>query len=56
MSKMGDAVAEFLYKGGRDLGYHDDKLPKLEDMEVILHLNIKVWEYFGYKTEKEYYT
>ena len=55
MSKMGDAVAEFLYKGGRDLGYHDDKLPKLEDMDVILHLNIKVWEYFG-KTEEEYYT
>ena len=55
MSKMGDAVAEFLYKGGRDLGYHDDKLPKLEDMDVILHLNINVWEYFG-KTEEEYYT
>ena len=49
------SVDEFLLEGGVDLGYDDLSLPRLKDMEAVLENKVTCWEYYGYRTEKEYY-
>jgi len=55
MSKIGDAVNEFLNGGGSDLGYSNKDLPDLKDLLFVIDQQIPVWEYHG-KTEKQYYS
>ena len=40
---------------GFDLGYGWDNYPDVDDMDKIEIDNIPVWEYYGFKTKKEYY-
>ena len=54
MSKIGDAVMQFLDNGGFELGYTEREMPSIDDMDYVLSQNIKVWEYKGC-TEKQYY-
>ena len=51
---MGEVVAEFLENGGLELGFSEDKLPDLDDFQIVLQQMIPVWEYKG-MTEEEYY-
>ena len=54
MSAIKNKIDDFLNNGGLNLGYQDNELPKLDDMDMILKNNVPIWEYKG-KTEKEYY-
>ena len=54
MSKMNNIIIDFLHDGGRDLGYDEDNMPDLKDLDVVLNHSVNVWEYHG-KTHKEYY-
>jgi hypothetical protein len=54
MSKTKNKVIDFLEEGGRDLGYSENHLPKLEDFRIVLNHSIHVWEYHG-KTHQQYY-
>ena len=54
MSKIADAVEDFLDNGGRELGYSSNNLPDLDDFQLVLQQLVKVWEYYGV-TEYEYY-
>ena len=55
MSKLGDALSDFLNSGGYDLGYSHYDHPDLGSFDHVLRSRINVWEYHG-KTEKEYYS
>lgn len=55
MSKIAEYVTEFLEDCGHDLGYNENTLPKLHEMSTIRVNKVPVWEYMGYKSEKEYY-
>jgi len=54
MSKVEDYGKHFLENGGRNLGYDEDNMPKVKDIEVVMSLHIPIWDYNG-KTEEEYY-
>ncbi|MBU46205.1 MAG: hypothetical protein CMD28_02140 [Flavobacteriales bacterium] len=54
MSKMNNIIIDFLQDGGRDLGYDEDNMPDVKDLDVVLNHSVKIWEYNG-KTHKEYY-
>lgn len=54
MGKVKDQADQFLKNGGRGLGYSEDQLPEIKDMDHILKVNVKVWEYCG-MTQEEYY-
>lgn len=54
MSKIADAIEDFLDNGGRELGYSSNNLPNLDDFQLVLQQLVKVWEYHGV-TEHEYY-
>ena len=55
MSKVEDYGKHFLENGGRNLGYDEDNMPKVKDIEVVMSLHIPIWDYNG-KTEEEYYS
>ena len=54
MSAMKNKLDQFLDYGGWDLGYDDNNLPKLEDMDYVLDHDITVWEYHG-MSKREFY-
>ena len=54
MSKTGDYIQEFLDDVGYQLGYNNNDLPKLKDIERIWMEKIHIWEYYG-MSEIEYY-
>ena len=54
MSMINDKAMDFLDNGGFDLDYDEFNLPKLDDMDMILENNIRIWEYRG-MSEEEYY-
>ena len=55
MSAMKEALEEFLTNDGKQLGYDKDNHPKIKDIHQVIANNIPAWEYFGFKTKKEYY-
>ena len=55
MSKITDAIAEFLENGGTALGYDDMNLPLIKDFGTVLDQSVKMWEYFGFESEDEFY-
>ena len=55
MSKLFNAMQDFLDDGGTQLGYSHYDMPNLADMSAILENSVKVWEYHG-MSEREYYT
>ena len=55
MSKLFNAMQDFLDDGGTQLGYSHHDMPNLADMSAILENSVKVWEYHG-MSEREYYT
>ena len=55
MSKLFNAMQDFLDDGGTQLGYSHQDMPNLEDMSAILENSVKVWEYHG-MSEREYYS
>jgi len=56
MGKIKIKVADFLSRKGYDLGYTEDMLPNLLDLDIVDKNNIPVWEYMGFRSEKSYYT
>ena len=54
MSKMNNIIIDFLQDGGRDLGYDEDNMPDVKDLDVVLNHSVKIWKYHG-KTHKKYY-
>ena len=56
MGKIKMKVGDFLSRKGYDLGYTEDMLPNLLDIDVVDINNIPVWEYMGFRSEKSYYT
>ena len=54
MSKLFNAMQDFLDDGGTQLGYSHHDMPNLADMSAILENSVKVWEYHG-MSEREYY-
>ena len=55
MSKLFNAMQDFLDDGGTELGYSHYDMPNLADISTILENSIKVWEYHGI-SEREYYS
>ena len=55
MSKVSEKAKDFLDNGGRDLGFNEDNLPPIDEFQIIIQQMIKIWEYHGYETKKEYY-
>tara|TARA_R110002020_G_scaffold188842_6_gene387589 strand:- start:1154 stop:1315 length:162 start_codon:yes stop_codon:yes gene_type:complete len=51
---MKDAMMYFLDNGGYELGYDENQMPDLSDLDYIVSHNIKIWEYKGV-SEQEYY-
>ena len=45
----------FLEDVGRELGYSEDDMPEVKDIEIVRTYLIPVWEYNG-MTKKEYYS
>lgn len=56
MSKIADYAQQWLEETGYELGYNENILPKLQDMDIIKKNDIPVWEYMGYRSEKSFYT
>ena len=54
MGKMKNKVMDFLDEGGRDLGFDENQLPKLEHMSNIIAQRIPIWEYY-HSSKKDYY-
>ena len=54
MSKTGGYAQEFLNAIGYDLGYDNNNLPSIQDIEIVWANRVRVWEYKGL-TEYEYY-
>ena len=54
MSKIVDAMTDFLERGGYNLGYDENEMPKLDDFDFVLDFDVQVWEYKGI-TEEQYY-
>tara|TARA_Y100000361_G_scaffold124737_1_gene117987 strand:+ start:48 stop:230 length:183 start_codon:yes stop_codon:yes gene_type:complete len=55
MGKIKSYVQDWLDRCGDSLGYTLDTAPSIDDMDVVEETNLKVWEYHGYETEKDYY-
>jgi hypothetical protein len=55
MSKISDYQQNFLETLGFDLGYDENNMPKMKDIEVVISYHIPVWEYNG-MTKEEYYS
>ena len=45
MGRIKIKVGDFLSRKGYDLGYTEDMLPNLLDIDVVDKNNIPVWEY-----------
>ena len=56
MGKIKNYCQDFLESGGYGLGYDMDNLPEIKDMDNVKQQNIQMWEYRGYKSEKDYYS
>ena len=55
MGKIRDFIQQWLEQYGYELGYDINACPEIKDIEVINRLNVKVWEYYGYESEEQYY-
>ena len=55
MGRLKSYVQDWLDRCGDSLGYTLDTAPSVDDMDVIEEINLRVWEYHGYKSEKDYY-
>ena len=55
MGKIEDYQGYFLENGGRKLGYDEDNMPEMKDIEVVMTFHIPIWDYNG-QTEEEYYS
>tara|TARA_R100000008_G_C3521883_1_gene134452 strand:+ start:602 stop:796 length:195 start_codon:yes stop_codon:yes gene_type:complete len=55
MGRLKSYMHDWLEASGFDLGYGWDNYPDMNDIEKIEESNIPAWEYYGFKTEKEYY-
>jgi len=55
MGKIKSHAQEWLDKHGNLLGYEINSIPELKDFNVVKELGIPVWEYYGYKTQEEYW-
>ena len=55
MGKVADYGEYFLKNGGRKLGYDENSIPELKDIEIVISHQIPVWDYNG-QTEEEYYS
>ena len=53
--KVNSYGQKFLEDIGRELGYSEDDMPKVKDIEVVRVYHIPVWEYNG-MTKEEYYS
>ena len=56
MGKIKNYCQDFLESGGYDLGYDMNNLPEMKDMDTVKQQNVKLWEYKGYKSEKDFYS
>tara|TARA_R100000781_G_scaffold114850_1_gene87220 strand:+ start:1690 stop:1968 length:279 start_codon:yes stop_codon:yes gene_type:complete len=56
MSKMKQHVQNWLDDIGYSLGYHDSMMPDIAHLDIVKENAIQVWEYFGYKTERGFYS
>ena len=56
MGKIKSYVQDWLERCGDSLGYTLDTAPSVDDMDVIEENNVRVWEYHGYESEKDYYS
>ena len=54
--KIQDKMMEFLENKGYELGYHENLMPHINDLDIVTKNNIQVWEYMGYRSEKSFYT
>ena len=55
MGKIADYQEYFLENGGRKLGYDENNMPEMKDVEVVMTFHIPIWDYNG-QTEEEYYS
>tara|TARA_R110002020_G_scaffold443766_2_gene655072 strand:- start:8006 stop:8236 length:231 start_codon:yes stop_codon:yes gene_type:complete len=55
MGKIKSHVQDWLDKCGNDLGYSQRTAPKLKDLDVIRKNRLPVWQYYGYKSQEEYW-
>ena len=53
--KINSYEQDFLEQLGRELGYTENDMPEIKDIEIVKTYHIPVWEYNG-MTKKEYYS
>ena len=56
MSKVADYAQQWLEEIGYELGYNENLLPKINDFVHVTQERIPVWKYWGYKTERGFYS
>jgi len=55
MAKIQAYLMQWLEQN-KHLGYDEYNIPHINDMKDVALYQIKYWEYYGYKSEKTYYT
>jgi hypothetical protein len=55
MSKIKTHIQDWLDNVGKDLGYDSKSTPPLKDLDVIRKHRLPIWEYYGFKTQEEYW-
>ena len=56
MGRIKSYIHDWLETYGEELGYDWNNVPSMGDMDVVASDRFPVWEYYGYKSEKDYYS
>ena len=56
MGMVKSYIHDWLERVGEELGYNWDNVPDIGDMDAVASDSIQAWEYYGYKSEEDYYS
>ena len=56
MGQIKSYINDWLETYGDELGYDWDNVPNMGDMDAVASDRIPAWEYYGHKSEKDYYS
>ena len=55
MGRVKSHIHDWLENFGDELGYDWNNVPSVGDMDGVARDRISAWEYYGHKSEAEYY-
>ena len=56
MGRVKSHIHEWRENFGDELGYEWDNVPSMGDLDGVARDMIPAWEYYGYQSEKDYYS